>query len=81
MKYRYTDGYETVSKQEAYAAFKNGEDVRIGYQNKDDGAYWNFAQFKDKEKGNTTKEKFDSIVYYVKYYQLPHTQLKYAIKK
>ena len=81
MKYKYMDGYETVNKRDAYMAFKNGEDVRIGYQHKDEGAYYSFSQFKDKASGNTAKEKFDSVVNYIRYYQLPHTQLKYAIKK
>lgn len=45
------------SKQEAFKAFKNGEDVRIGYQHKDDGAYWNFNQFRNEMKGDTRYRK------------------------
>jgi hypothetical protein len=81
MEYRYTDGHITVSQQEAFRAFKNGADVRIGYQHKDHGAYWNFKQFKDKESGNTAREKFNSIVEYVRYNIIPHTRLKYTIKE
>lgn len=81
MVYRYTDGYVTASKQEAFKAFKNGEDVRIGYQHKDDGAYWNFNQFRNEMKGDTAKEKFESVIYHMRYRIIPHTRLKYAIKE
>jgi len=81
MEYIYSDGYETVNKEEAFKIFQDGKDVQIGYQKKDDGAWWSFSQFEDKAKGITNKDKFESIIKHVKTCVLPHTRIKYAILK
>lgn len=68
-----------IDRDAAYEAYKNKKRVYIGYENKNDGAFWSFEQMKSYAKGNTDKEKFDSIVHSVKQIYLPHARIKYAI--
>lgn len=70
---------QLIDRQSTYKAYKNGSPVYIGYKNKEGGAFWSFEQMKNKEKGNTEKERFNSVVNYMKYAYLPHTRIKYAI--
>lgn len=70
---------QLIDRQSAYKEYKNGNPVYIGYKDREGGAFWSFEQMKDKEKGNTKRERFDSVVNYMRYVYLPHTRIKYAI--
>lgn len=76
-KYKYDNGYITVSKAEALEAYINGMPIMIGYHNKDDGAYWTPRQFANVLTGDRKKD-FDVIIKCVKSY-IPHKKIKYAI--
>lgn len=82
MVYHYTDGFLTVPKENAIKAWLDFEEVKIGYQNKDGGAYWTpdqMLEVNDKQ-FNTRRKQFDLVVARVRQ-QIPYTRIKYIIKE
>ncbi len=69
--------YAFVSKNEAFKIYKQSRELKIGFQNKDAGATWDFYMFEKYGQGNSSREMFDSIVSYFKKRVLPHTRIKY----
>lgn len=81
MVYHYTDGFLTVPKENAIKAWMNLEEVKIGYQNKDGGAYWTPGQLlKESDIRYNRRKQFDLVVERVRE-QIPHTRIKYIIKE
>lgn len=81
MIYHYRDGFLTVSKENAVKAWLDFEEVKIGYQNKDGGAYWTPEQMlKEDDKQCNRRKQFDLVVTRVRE-QIPHTRIKYIIKE
>ena len=81
MVYHYTDGFLTVPKTNAVKAWLNFDEVKIGYQNKDNGAYWTPDQFTDINDAKFGRRKqFDLIVERIRK-QIPHTRIKFIIKE
>lgn len=72
---------KVVPRVQAIKAYVKGEKVYIGYLNKHDGAFYSTEQFPDKAIGNTPKERFLSIANFIRYTQLPHTRIKYAVQE
>ena len=69
--------YAFISKNEAFKIYKQSGELKIGYSNKDAGAFWDFYTFEKYGVGDTPKEMFDSIVNYFSKRVLPHTRIKY----
>lgn len=81
MIYHYTDGFLTVPKENAVKAWMDFEEVKIGYQKKDGGAYWTPEQMlKEDDKQCNRRKQFDLVVARVKE-QIPYTRIKYIIKE
>lgn len=81
MTYHYTDGFLTVPKENAVKAWVDFEEVKIGYQNKDGGAYWTPEQMlEENDKQYSRRKQFDLVVARVRE-QIPHTRIKYIIKE
>ena len=45
--------YTFVSKNEAFKIYKQSGELKIGYQNKDAGAFWDFYTFEKYGVGDT----------------------------
>lgn len=81
MIYHYTDGFLTVPKENAVKAWMDFEEVKIGYQNKDGGAYWTPEQMlEENDKQGNRRKQFDLFVERVRV-QIQHTRIKYIIKE
>lgn len=81
MIYFYTDGFLTVPKENAVLAWLGFEEVKIGYQNKDGGAYWTPEQMlEENDKQCNRRKQFDLFAARVRE-QIPHTRIKYIIKE
>lgn len=81
MIYHYTDGFLTVPKENAVKAWLDFGEVKIGYQNKDSGAYWTPEQMlEENDKLYNRRKQFDLFVARVRE-QIPRTRIKYIIKE
>lgn len=70
-----------VDKNTAFEAFKNGENVLIGYCTKISGSgFWGTDNLTDKITGNTKKQHFESMIKAVKNF-VPNTRIKFALYK